>query len=326
MDTASPAAIIMLRMRLLALVSLLSLLSLVSLVSLVLGSVDTGEQQQQCIAQQASTSLPVIDVSPLTRRRSSASVHRNNGNGNDNDSDSLEAAVAATAQQIYAACTSAGFFYVTNHGVPEHLQRALAEAARQFFALPLEQKRAISMQKGGKAWRGYFAPGEELTKGLPDGKEGVYFGEELPADHPKVLANTPMHGANLYPDDAVPQLRPLVEEYMREMQALGEAIIEVLQNIVRGTRSESGGLVCALVVDHEHGCFFVTGRVVIVGLACNVSARSLYAGAGDAVPDIPLPGELDRVSVGRRRAQRLWRPHDPEARRGWRAGGSRSGR
>ena len=42
--------------------------------------------------------------------------------------------------------------------------------------------------------------GDELTSGKPDGKEGIYLGEELGADHPKVKAGVPMHGQNLFPD------------------------------------------------------------------------------------------------------------------------------
>ena len=37
------------------------------------------------------------------------------------------------------------------------------------------------MARAGRAWRGWFPLGGELTSGVPDGKEGIYFGEELPA-------------------------------------------------------------------------------------------------------------------------------------------------
>ena len=60
----------------------------------------------------------------------------------------------------------------------------------------------IAMARGGRAWRGYFPVGGELTSGKPDQKEGIYFGAELPADHPAVLAGTPLHGPNLFPDDS----------------------------------------------------------------------------------------------------------------------------
>ena len=63
-----------------------------------------------------------------------------------------------------------------------------AESARQPVAIAaVATKRAFEMAKGGKAWRGYFEVGEELTSGVVDEKEGLYFGEELPASDPRPL-------------------------------------------------------------------------------------------------------------------------------------------
>ena len=43
----------------------------------------------------------------------------------------------------------------------------------------------IRMALGGRAWRGYFPVGAELTSGKPDQKEGLYFGAELGDDDPR---------------------------------------------------------------------------------------------------------------------------------------------
>ena len=67
----------------------------------------------------------------------------------------------------------------------------------------------IGMARGGRAWRGYFRVGDELTSGKPDQKEGIYFGAELPPDDPRVLAGTPLHGPNLFPE-VPPGLREAV--------------------------------------------------------------------------------------------------------------------
>ena len=69
------------------------------------------------------------------------------------------------------------------------------------------------MSRGGRAWRGYFPVGDELTSGKPDQKEGLYFGAELAADHPLVLAGTPLHGPNLFPS-GMPEFREAVLDYM----------------------------------------------------------------------------------------------------------------
>ena len=90
------------------------------------------------------------------------------------------------------ACRECGFFYVVGHGVDEQLCARLEELSRQFFAWSTSEKMRIGMSQGGRAWRGYFSVGDELTSGRPDQKEGLYFGAELADDHPSVLAGTPL--------------------------------------------------------------------------------------------------------------------------------------
>ncbi len=95
--------------------------------------------------------------------------------------------------------------------------------ARDFFALPLEQKLAIAMAHGGRAWRGYFPIEGELTSGRPDRKEGIYFGTELGPDHPRVRAGVPLHGMNLYP--ALPGFRDTLLTYMDEVTEVGQLVL-----------------------------------------------------------------------------------------------------
>jgi isopenicillin N synthase-like dioxygenase len=130
----------------------------------------------------------------------------------------------AVAEQIDAACRQSGFFYIVGHGVPPELQQGLQALCREFFSLPSEVKQRIAMSKGGRAWRGYFKVGEELTSGKPDQKEGLYFGKELPADDPLVQAGTPLHGPNLFPEQP-PGLRSAVLEYIDELTRLGHRLM-----------------------------------------------------------------------------------------------------
>jgi isopenicillin N synthase-like dioxygenase len=152
-----------------------------------------------------SAGLPVIDLGPLTGHAPAAMR-------------------AGVARQIQAACRERGFFYVTGHGVPAGLLDQLAEASGEFFALPVADKLEIAMERGGRAWRGYFPVGAELTSGRPDLKEGLYFGTELPDDDPRVLAGIPLHGANLFPRQ-VPRLRPLVLAYLDALTSVGQAVL-----------------------------------------------------------------------------------------------------
>ncbi|MDX2169493.1 MAG: 2-oxoglutarate and iron-dependent oxygenase domain-containing protein [Deltaproteobacteria bacterium] len=131
---------------------------------------------------------------------------------------------AAVAVQLGAACRAHGFFYVVGHGVDPLLRQRVEELARVFFAQDLDTKRRIAMAHGGRAWRGYFAVGDELTSGVPDQKEGLYVGSELAADHPLVRAGTPLHGPNLFPREPA-GLAPAVLAYMDALTRLGHQLM-----------------------------------------------------------------------------------------------------
>ncbi|WP_344506108.1 isopenicillin N synthase family dioxygenase [Dactylosporangium maewongense] len=130
----------------------------------------------------------------------------------------------SAARGIETACRDNGFFYVTGHGVPSSLTDRLDAAARTFFDLPLPAKMEIAMAHGGRAWRGFFPVGAELTSGVPDRKEGLYFGTELGPDAPQVRAGLPLHGANLFPEQ-VPDLRPAVLSYVTRMTTVAQTVL-----------------------------------------------------------------------------------------------------
>src|SRR6202041_59751 len=95
------------------------------------------------------------------------------------------------ARAIDLACRESGFFYVVGHQVEPGLLAELDSLARQFFALPETEKAKIEMARAGRAWRGWFPVGAELTSGVPDVKEGIYFGSELGPDDRRVRAQIP---------------------------------------------------------------------------------------------------------------------------------------
>ena len=129
------------------------------------------------------------------------------------------------ALEIARACRSLGFFYATGHAIGADTLAKLNSSSRAFFALPEAEKMKIAMARGGRAWRGYFPVGGELTSGKPDLKQGLYFGEELGADDTRVRAGLALHGANLFPD-AVPELKPAVLRFIDEATRSAHAIME----------------------------------------------------------------------------------------------------
>jgi isopenicillin N synthase-like dioxygenase len=132
---------------------------------------------------------------------------------------------SVVAHAIGDACRDSGFFYVSGHRIASEILARLDAASRKFFALPEAEKLEIRLARGGRAWRGYFPVGGELTSGKPDVKQGVYFGAELKPDHPRVRAGVPLHGANLFPRE-VPELRGAVLDYMGAATATARALME----------------------------------------------------------------------------------------------------
>jgi isopenicillin N synthase-like dioxygenase len=102
---------------------------------------------------------------------------------------------------------------------------SLDVACRKFFALDPAEKMRIAMHHGGPAWRGYFPVGGELTSGQADQKEGIYFGTELPPDDPRVLAEIPLHGANIWPKK-IPELQSLVTEIMSTTARAAQVLLQ----------------------------------------------------------------------------------------------------
>jgi isopenicillin N synthase-like dioxygenase len=146
--------------------------------------------------------IPVIDIAPLVAGASTQ---------------------AKTAEQIGRACRECGFFYIVGHGLDEALAQRLERLSRQFFAQDTATKMQLRMALAGRAWRGYFPVGGELTSGKPDQKEGLYFGAELPDEHPLVRAGTPIHGRNLFP--AMAGFRETVLEYLAALTQVGHALM-----------------------------------------------------------------------------------------------------
>jgi isopenicillin N synthase-like dioxygenase len=130
----------------------------------------------------------------------------------------------AVAAAIDAACRDTGFFSIVGHGADPALRTQLDTLAREFFALDNTEKAEIAMAHGGRAWRGWFPVGGELTSGIPDRKEGIYFGAELDADDPRVRAGVPLHGPNLFPRRPA-ALRTVVLAYLDTMTQLGHAVM-----------------------------------------------------------------------------------------------------
>ncbi|MGE0800904.1 MAG: isopenicillin N synthase family dioxygenase [Lautropia sp.] len=149
--------------------------------------------------------IPVIDVGPLF--------------GAD------ESSAHAIAAAIRDASTTTGFFYVRGHNVSADLIDAMHMAAKYFFALPDERKRAITINPAS-AHRGYVPTAQTKQPGTKraDLKESFNFAFPFTPDHPAMASGHPLIGINQWPsgEDA---WRRVVERYYAAVFELGQRLL-----------------------------------------------------------------------------------------------------
>ncbi|ORC45364.1 isopenicillin N synthase family dioxygenase [Paraburkholderia terricola] len=145
------------------------------------------------------TAIPVIDIGAL-RRLDPAGSRR-------------------IAAQLGRACRETGFFCIVNHGVPEAAIDAVFEHAETFFALSVEEKMKLSLERHSRCFRGYAPLLSELADGKRNPYELMEFSVEFAPNHPDVVSGKPMHGPNLWP--ALPGYREALTCYIGHMVGLG---------------------------------------------------------------------------------------------------------
>jgi isopenicillin N synthase-like dioxygenase len=132
-------------------------------------------------------------------------------------------AARRVADEICRASAEVGFFYVTNHGVPQAaIDRAIG-AARAFFALPEETKAAVKVNPRHRGFLGMG--GAKMYAGAKsDRKESFVWGLELPADDPDITPETTLMGPNQWPD-AMPELQAALYGYYGHALACGRDML-----------------------------------------------------------------------------------------------------
>ena len=134
--------------------------------------------------------------------------------------------LARVAKQIEDACTSVGFFYIANHGLPDAVIADAVREAKGFFHQPVEKKREVAINA---RHRGFNALGDalmyEATK--PDYKEFYTMGLELPDTDPDVIAGEPLRGPNNWPKDR-PGLRAAMTTYYDAIGACGADLLRAV--------------------------------------------------------------------------------------------------
>lgn len=142
--------------------------------------------------------------------------------------DPTSAAGRDLVMRLRDACHDPGFCYLVGHGVPAELDSAVMAAAREFFALPLGDKRALAIASSPH-FRGYTVLGDERTKGVSDWREQLDVGPEEPALRaaPGEPAWRRLRGPNQWPA-RLPAMQPTVLTWMAAMDRVGLAVLRAL--------------------------------------------------------------------------------------------------
>jgi isopenicillin N synthase-like dioxygenase len=134
----------------------------------------------------------------------------------------------AVARELRHACINTGFFYITGHGIPAEVIDRVFQQSREFFALPTEQKLAVSMTQS--ACRHGYEPlkAQTLEAGAPpDLKEAFAVGDDLAADHPAARTDPANNGPNQWPPQ-LPEFKAVMISYVREMKSLTKTLMHGL--------------------------------------------------------------------------------------------------
>jgi isopenicillin N synthase-like dioxygenase len=135
---------------------------------------------------------------------------------------------AAFVAQLRAACRGPGFFMVQNPPIAADLIAEVFAKADAFFALPDAEKQplAISNNPHNRGWAAEGSESLDETSGQIDRKEAFNIGFDLPADDPRVMAEEPFRGVNIWPE--VEGFQPTMLRYFNDALALGVGLMRAV--------------------------------------------------------------------------------------------------
>jgi isopenicillin N synthase-like dioxygenase len=140
----------------------------------------------------------------------------------------------AVAEQVDRACRDIGFLIIQGHGVPPSLITNMRNVSREFFNLPIEEKKRFA-RPAMDVLRGYIGINQEsLARSRDRNAEGTDLNESFmigPVDTPRPeYAFAPAAGKHFAPNiwpPAPAELRSVWTEYYRIMGSLAQTLMRV---------------------------------------------------------------------------------------------------
>ncbi|HEV8680954.1 MAG TPA: 2-oxoglutarate and iron-dependent oxygenase domain-containing protein, partial [Stellaceae bacterium] len=135
-----------------------------------------------------------------------------------------------TVEVVRHACEHVGFFYAAGHGVPDALIEGAFAASRTFHALPLEEKLKLRLNQNNIG----YLPIDASVQGAstahkatrPNRNESFFISHDRGADHPDVIAGTPLRGRNQWPRSR-PEIRTPMMAYFAALGAMCDRMLPV---------------------------------------------------------------------------------------------------
>jgi isopenicillin N synthase-like dioxygenase len=165
----------------------------------------------QAVQDAERAAIPVIDFGPAFRGEPGG--------------------LATVASQVRDASEHVGFFYLAGHGVPEALIDAAFQASREFHAMPLDDKLGLRLNENNI---GYLPVNQSMQRAStvhkatrPNFNESFFISHDRGADHPDVVAGTPLRGRNQWPAGHE-AMRATMVRYMKALEGVGARMLPAL--------------------------------------------------------------------------------------------------
>ncbi len=160
------------------------------------------------VRSDAAEDIPVLDLGPYLA--------------------GVPGALQRLGAELRRAFEEIGFYFITNHGIPQALVDEVFAEAKRFHDLPLERKLAIRINRhnvGYLPMRGATTRHSQINAdNKPNVNEAFFAKRDIPPDHPDVLAEKPFRCANQWPDD-LPGFRQTVTAYQAAMERLARSLL-----------------------------------------------------------------------------------------------------
>ncbi|BGP15049.1 hypothetical protein JCM10213_002806 [Rhodosporidiobolus nylandii] len=128
----------------------------------------------------------------------------------------------ALAAEVAQACVDSGFFYISDHGVPQEVIDGAFEQGRQFFAQPAEKKCLVDIANSTN-FKGYAPLKGELVD--PASRGDVHEAWDMGDDSQVMKAG--QTGNQWPPAEDLPEFKPVVQRAWDEIMALGKRLFPI---------------------------------------------------------------------------------------------------